>query len=190
MLLLVSTASCGGGRRIVRADAPQSWFRVTLGLTDADPADWSGSIEVSGGRLAALHEARFDKDDKLNAAAGSWTCHIRRSAVHDPRDWFVGAKHIVPTNMTAPKGAMIPTGVIMGIESGNEVRVKTAQGEFRFAPASIRYGAAAKFLDGRAQVERMPQPANLTAEDDVEADQPAVSDAWIAWVAIAARRKS
>ena len=71
LLLLALTIACGNARRSVRADAPQSWFRLTLGLTDANPADWSGSIEVSGGRLAALHQARFDKDDKLNAAAGS-----------------------------------------------------------------------------------------------------------------------
>jgi hypothetical protein len=183
LLLLALTMSCGGVRRTVLADSPQSWFRLTFGLTDAEPADWSGSIEVAGGRLAALHQSRFDKDDKLDATAGAWTCHTRRSAVHDPRDWFVGAKHVVPTNMTAPKGAMIPNAVVAGIESGSEVRVKTAQGEFRFALASVRYGVPAKFLDGRAQVERMPQPLNLTAGDDSEADQPAVSNAWVAWVA-------
>src|SRR5207253_7444819 len=55
VLILALTAGCGAGRRTVRADAPQQWFRVTLGLTDADPADWSGSIEVAGGRLGALH---------------------------------------------------------------------------------------------------------------------------------------
>jgi hypothetical protein len=190
ILILLLTAACGDQRRTVRADAPQQWFRLTLGLTDADPSDWSGSIEVTGGRLAALHQARFDKDDKLNAAAGSWTCHTRRSAVHDPRDWFVGAKHVVPTNMTAPKGPMVPNAVLAGIESGSEVRVKTAQGEFRFSPASIRYGAPAKFLDGRVQVEREPQPYNLTASDDTEDDQPAASDQWVAWVAYRGEKES
>ena len=190
VVILALTAACGGDRRIVRADAPQSWFRLTLGLTDADPADWSGSIEVSGGRLAALHQARFDVDDKLTAAAGSWVCHTRRSAVHDPRDWFVGAKHVVPTSMTAPKGAMIPNALLAGIESGNEVRVKTAQGAFRFSPGSIRYGVPAKFLDGRVQVERLPQPVNLTASDQTENDQPAVSDAWVAWVAYGGEKET
>src|SRR5690349_10390805 len=96
VLLFALTTACGVDRRIVRADAAQAWFRLTFGITDPEPADWSGSIEVSGGKLAALHQSRFDKDDKLNAAAGSWTCHTRRATVHDPRDWFVGAKHIVP----------------------------------------------------------------------------------------------
>lgn len=181
--ILVLSAACGSVRRTVLADAPQTWFRITLGLADAEPADWSGSVAVSGGRLGALHSVRFDKDDKLNAAAGSWTCHTRRSAVHDPRDWFVGAKHIVPTNMTAPKGAIIANALLVGIEAGSDVRIKTAQGEFRFAPGTIRYGVPAKYMDGRAQVERVPQPVNVTAGDDFENDEPALSDTWLAWIA-------
>src|SRR5579862_7572571 len=100
-LLTLLFTGCNAFHHTVRADAPQSWFRITLGLTDTAPADWSGSIQATGGRLTALHSVRFDNDDKLDTAAGSWTCHTRRATVADPRDWFVGAKHIVPTGAPA-----------------------------------------------------------------------------------------
>ncbi len=174
----------------MRADAPQSWFRITLGLTDTAPADWSGSIQATGGRLTALHSVRFDKDDKVDAAAGSWTCHTRRATVADPRDWFVGAKHIVPTGAAAPLGAMIPNAIVAGFDAAGEIRVHTAQGDFSFDPASIRYAAPARFLDGRVEVERVPQAVNLTAGDSYENDQPAVSERWLAWIAYRDRKES
>ena len=182
-LLLAATLACNTGRRTVAANGPQVWFHVTLGLTDADPTDWSGAITVAGGRLASLHEVRFDKDDKLNSAAAFWTCHTRRSVMPDPRDWFVGAKHVVPADLKPPKGAMIPNALEAAIESGSEVRIRTAQGELRFAPSDVRFGAPVKLLGDRVQVERVPQPANLTVGDGFENDEPSVSESWLAWIA-------
>jgi hypothetical protein len=43
ILLLAATLACNTGRRTVAANAPQAWFHITLGLTDADPTDWSDS---------------------------------------------------------------------------------------------------------------------------------------------------
>jgi hypothetical protein len=195
VLLLSIWLGCGTARHTVRADAPQQWFRITLGRGDTEPTDWSGSIQVAGGRLADMHPVRFDKDDKLDAPAASWTCHTRRTAVADPRDWFVGAKHIVPTNPTPVKGAVVAGAFDAAIESGNEVRVKTAQGEFRFAPADVRFGAPVAFLGGRVEVERAAQPSNLTAGDGFEDDEPALAldasgRAWVAWLAYRAENEA
>ena len=182
ILLLAATLACNTSPRVVEAQAPQTWFRVTLGLTDAEPADWSGSIVVTGGRLAGLHELRFDKDDKLDAAAGTWICHTRRTVMADPRDWFVGAKHVVPSDMTPPKGAIISNALEVAIEGAADVVLRLPQGRPHFAPDAVKFGAPLELLDGKVRVERVPQPSNLTAGDGFENDQPAISQSWLAWI--------
>ncbi|MEO7650391.1 MAG: hypothetical protein ABIZ80_07970, partial [Bryobacteraceae bacterium] len=133
--------------------------------------------------LAPWH---FDKDDRLGAQPGSWSCATRLSSVPDPKDWFVGALHIVPKDMTVPNGKLIQNGLYMTLESAEEARVGTAQGKFSFRPADVRFGAPLRLLNGRVEVERIPAALNLTAADGLEDDYPTVAfdngaNAWAAW---------
>ncbi|MEO7653739.1 MAG: hypothetical protein ABIZ80_25055, partial [Bryobacteraceae bacterium] len=164
----------------------QSAFLVKFGVTDEAPADWSGSVEAAGGRVVTLAPWHFDKDDRLGAQPASWKCATRLSAVPDPKDWFVGALHIVPKDMTVPKGKLIQNGLYMTLESAGEARVGTAQGRFSFRPADVRFGAPVRLLNGRVEVERIPAALNLTAADGLEDDYPTVAfdngaNAWAAW---------
>ena len=165
----------------------QTTFRLTFGAGDATPADWSGSVEVAGGRVVSLASWRFDKDDKLNAQGNSWTCSTRLAAVLDPKYWWLGAVHVVPKDMAVPAGALIPNGLYVTVEGTSEVRVKTRQGDFSFRPADLHFGEPLKVLNGRAEVERAPAALNLTAGDGHEDDFPTVafdsdSNAWAAWI--------
>ena len=186
LALAALLAGCRG-QRAEKAGGPEDWFRLTLGAGDAEPADWSGSVEAAGGRVAAIVPHRFDKDDKLDAASNSWKCHTRRAAVPNPRDWYVGALHIVPKDFTVPLGPMIPNELFVAVAGAAEVRFKTAQGEFRFQPGEVLIGEAAKMLlGGRVAVERAPQPVALTTGDGMEDDYPAVAvdsggASWVAW---------
>ncbi|MGH9659624.1 MAG: hypothetical protein ACRD96_13835 [Bryobacteraceae bacterium] len=194
-VVLCALVAAGCGSRQPPGVLPaQSSFRLILGTKDTGPADWSGSVEAIGGRVASLAPWRFDKDDRLDAQAGTWKCATRRASVHDPRDWYVGALHVVPQDLAKPVGAMVPNGLHVTLESAEEVRVSTAQGAFRFRPADVRFGEPLTVLDGRAQVERVPAALNLTAGDGMQNDYPALavdrdSNAWIAWVGYQAEKE-
>ena len=56
--------------------------------------------------------------------------------------------------MRLPKAPLIPNGLYVTVDSAQEVRIKTAQGEFNFRPADARPGNPLKFLNGRVEVDR------------------------------------
>ncbi len=187
LICLLALPGCGSRRAAEAPESPRLWFRIVFGNTDKEPADWSGSIEASGGRVAALTPWRFDKDDALNAENNSWKCSTRLAATHDPRDWFVGAIHIVPKDLTQPKGALLPNGIYAAVENAAEVKVATRQGSFSFRPAEADFGPGAEFLNGRVRVIRVAAPANLTGDSGREDDYPAIAAdsegrAWVAWI--------
>jgi hypothetical protein len=165
----------------------QSSFLLRFGVSDTAPADWSGSVETTGGRVASLAPWHFDKEDKLGEKPNAWSCSTRFAAVMDPKYWWLGALHIVPKNNTIPKAPLVPNGLFVAVDSAQKVRIKTAQGDFAFRPADARLGDALKFLNGRVEVERVPAAFNLTAGDGREDDYPTVafdnvSNAWAAWI--------
>ncbi len=184
MCLLV--LSCGGGPP--RPAPPErAVFRLTFGVTDREPSDWSGSVETTTGRVAALTPWRFDQDDQLEPEGHAWRCRTRFSAVPDPQLWWMEAVPAVPESRQTPPDDLIPNGLYVHVENAAEVRVKTRQGAFSFRPADLRMGETVGVLQGRAQVERAPAAHNLTAGDNAEDDYPAVAvdeqgNSWIAWI--------
>ena len=144
-------------------------------------------MEASGGRVVSLVPWHFDKTDRLGPAPNSWSCSTRLEAMADPKLWWIGALHTVPKDKTIPQGRLVPNGLYITVESAQDVRVKTAQGEFTFRPADRPMGDPMKFLNGRAEVERVPAALNLTAGDGREDDYPSVafdsaSNGWVAWI--------
>ena len=171
----------------VRAQARQDWFQLRFGVIDKEPADWSGSIEATGGRVVSLAPWRFDRDDRFEPGGRAWKCATRLAETPIPQDWFVGAIHIPPKDLTRARGPLMPNGVFAGIEGASSVRVQTVQGAVEFRPAEIRFGAPLKLLNGRVEVERVPAALNHTAGNEREDDYPSVAvdsggTAWVAWV--------
>jgi hypothetical protein len=163
------------------AAAPEDeWsFRILLGVTDRQSVKWDGSLSVSSGVVARVEPWRFDLDDRLesraeNSASVSW-----KLSTHPARAF--GGQN--PQNQP-----IVANGVIVslrGLNSSSEVSVETAQGNFKFRPADIGYGKAAKFLEGRAMVDRVPAANNLSRSKD-EQDYPASAtdregNVWIAY---------
>jgi hypothetical protein len=187
LFCLLAVCGCGSRPAAVAPETPRHWFRIVFGAQDKDPADWSGSMEAAGGRVAALLPWRFDKDDAIEDANNSWKCSTRLASTHDPRDWFVGAIHIVPKDMKQAKGALIPNGVYAAVENASEVKLTTGQGSFSFRPAEVDFGAGVELLNGRVRVIRVPAPASLSSDSGREDDYPAIAAdaegrAWVAWV--------
>src|SRR5205085_2292812 len=132
---------------------------------DQTPADWSGSVEAPGGRVVSVASWHFDKDDSLVQQPASWKCSTRFAAVLDPQYWWLGALHTVPKDKKIPTAPLVANGLYVTVESAQEVRVKTAQGDFAFRPSAARLGDPLKFVNGRVEVERVPVTTSLTAGD-------------------------
>src|SRR5262249_22263464 len=87
----------------------------------------------------------------------------------------------------APQQRIVANGVIATLSrlnSSTEVTIKTAQGNFTFKPAETGYGKPARFLGGRAVVDRVPASAAMRTPN--EQDFPAaVTDrngtVWVAY---------
>jgi hypothetical protein len=186
VLAVAIISGCGSRENPTGVLPNQSSFQLRFGVTDTAPANWSGSVETTAGRVVSLSPWHFDKQDRLGQQPNSWTCSTRFGAVLDPKYWWLGAQHTVPTDTTLPKAPLVANGLYVTVESAQEVRVKTAQGEFQFRPADARMGDPLRLLNGRVEVERVPAAFNLTAGDGMEDDYPAVafdnvSNAWAAW---------
>ncbi len=162
----------------------EDWFRITLGVNDRQPSDWSGSWDTAPGRSAGLDPIRFDKDDAVKA--DTWKCSTRWGAQPIPEDWFVGALHVLPSEMRVPKPAIVPNALYAGARGARSIRIFTQQGEARFDPATIPYGKSVPLLNGRMAIERVPQAIPHTSGDEMESDYPAIAvnesgAGWVAW---------
>ncbi|HTM49305.1 MAG TPA: hypothetical protein VL285_11505 [Bryobacteraceae bacterium] len=194
LLLAIIIAGCGKRQSSAPAISNQSSFLLRFGVNDQTPADWSGSVETTGGRVASLAPWHFDKEDKIGQQANTWTCSTRLGAVLDPKYWWLGALHTIPRDNTLPKAPLIPNGLYITLESAQEARIRTAQGEFTFRPADALLGDPLKFLNGRVEVDRVPVSLSLTAGDTLQDDYPTVafdsmSNGWAAWIGYQAEKE-
>jgi len=185
LVWLSALAACNRPQpQTVAVPEQEEWFRVTLGVGDVKPADWSGSWDTAPGRSAGVESIRFDKDDAVKA--DSWKCSTRMGAVPNPQDWFVGALHVLPAEMKVPKPVLVPNALYAGARGARSIRIFTQQGEARFDPASVPYAKAVSLLNGRIAVERVPQAIHYTQDDEMEDDYPAIAvntsgAGWVAW---------
>jgi hypothetical protein len=151
-------------------------FRILLGLTDTKSTSWDGSLSVTPGAVARVEPWRFDDDDRLESGA-SGTARWKLST-HPARAFGAAAQRPVVAN------GLVAT--FRQITSASAVRVETAQGNFQFRPSELSYGRAAKFLDGRAMVDRVPASTQVTRSRD-EQDYPAAAvdrdgSVWVAYL--------
>lgn len=160
-LCFIALLACRSQRQPGVEAGGHDLFRITFGVSDTSPADWSGSAEAPGGRIDSLAPWRFDKDDALNPAARSWHCSTRYAAVLDPKYWWLGALHTVPKDMTIPKPNLIPKWDLSG--SASIVRSPGTHGARRLCvPAERNQGGTATDILGRTCLGRVgsrgPQP--------------------------------
>ncbi len=66
-----------------KAETPPTAVLLEFGLTDKDPADWSGSVAVKGAKVVEREGYRFRKTDKLNENA--WEASSHRAIRVPPR---------------------------------------------------------------------------------------------------------
>jgi len=150
-------------------------IRLTLAVSDEEPAAWDGSIRLSQGRLLGLD---VQPPAAGKAEGGSWKIQTRipkapaQRSVHDPALPSVNQPVLFAT-LDAPDVATIS--------------IATRQGDFSFTLGDLEPGKPGEFLGGRVLAERVPLSIRLTSGPEDE-DLPAAARApdgtlWVAYTA-------
>ncbi|MBI3697714.1 MAG: hypothetical protein HY238_23140, partial [Acidobacteria bacterium] len=150
--------------------APGS-YRILLGLKDKAGRRWDGRLEAPGGQVRAVRGWHFGQQDGVTPPAG-WKCATR------PRLFN-------PAIAEPPDQTPLPVGLLVSFD-GPRLEVRTANGDFGFAPSQAPATGALLFLDGQASVERVPA-VELQTSPGAELDYPSIDypssapGPWMAW---------
>src|SRR5258708_36953637 len=83
-----------------QGETPTYTFRVTLGLLDTEPADWSGKVAVADGEVVDLAGWRFEDTDAVDGKSG-WKCRTRNFIA--PEERYPRANPVKPPPKPAGK---------------------------------------------------------------------------------------
>jgi hypothetical protein len=172
-----------------RDEPPVTTFRVTLGLRDREPADWSGQVAVADGAVIDLSGWRFEEEDAVEDLS-RWKCSTHLYVAPEERYPLTPASG----KPREPPQAPWPNGVTLAVKgAAPTVTLTLARGEVKFQPAEVPPGEPKTFLDGQVRVERLPATTLLRAPDKgsnpVQDDYPAfwvryrTGKQYLAWVA-------
>jgi len=174
-----------------QAEPPRHIFRVTLGLKDQQPSDWSGQVAVAGGEVVSLTGWRFEEKDAVEGVQG-WKCRTHKLIARGERIPIAPASGKTPTAPETPW----PNGVTLGVRGdAPSLTISLKAGEVKFKSDDVPLGETKTFLDGQVQVERLPATSVVRpaapprAENPVQDDYPAfwvrykTGKQYLAWVA-------
>jgi hypothetical protein len=182
---LVAIAVCSQ-----QGDTPTYTFRITLGLTDKEPADWSGKLAVADGEVVELAGWRFEDKDAVDGKNG-WKCSTRNFIAPDARFPQTNPVKAAPKAPEQPW----PNGVTLTVRGqAPTVTLTLPGGEVKFKTNDVPLGDPKLFLDKQVRVERMPattvlREAAAKVGDGVQDDYPAfwiryrTNKHYLAWVA-------
>jgi hypothetical protein len=161
-----------------KQDQALQHFRIVVGLSDTEPTEWDGQLQLTQGELVSMVGWHFEEKDAVQGS--SWQCKTRNNIApleRYPIQDFAGKYKAKP--MLAPW----PNGVDVTVKGpAPETTVKLGQGTFSFKAKDIQTGQPSTFLGGKVRVERVPASglarpaAPLKAEDPYQDDYPAL---WI-----------
>ncbi len=139
-------------------------FRILFGAGDEEPVRWDGAIRVTGGRIDSIEIWREAPGDSA-----------------DSTGWKLATARLPPQGAAAVKagrpGPLVENGILVAaelIDPEAKFEVQTTQGNFSFAASQVGLGEGRRFLDGRANVERVPWTTPITTSLE-EQDYPAVA---------------
>src|SRR5947209_6906587 len=135
------------------ADSSLHICRITLGLRDKEPSDWSGKVTVSGGEIVELTGWRFEAKDTTEGKT-AWKCRTRNG---------IAPEHRFPIEPAAgkPKSPALlqpwPTGITLLVRGAEPIlTLVLPRGELKFEAATLLLGEPRNYLDGSVRVERLP----------------------------------
>lgn len=175
-LLAVFAWSPQPSRRAPTLEMPSAaCFRILFGIGDKEPTDWSGRLELSGGRVLSLKGWRFAGSDASDDRS-SWKASTRR-----------GTPPAGAAEAGAP-GPMLENGILVAavLEDPEAVfSIQTAQGNFSFRASQVRFDQPISALGGRVRIDRTAHTLQLTdsiEEQDFPAAAQTEDSVWVSYV--------
>ncbi len=164
-------------------------LRILLGIGDVQSHTWSGKVKLDRGDIASLEGHRFRKGDQITGK-DTWEAKNRVLRKATPKK----AQGPIAKGGPGTIGAgFTPTGVIVGVKAPNDatLTVETEEGRFDVPLTELADGQTHQYLNGKAEVQRVPTGVPLR-DGPEQADFPvAASDSrgttWIAFVEHQAR---
>jgi hypothetical protein len=161
------------------ADSSLHVFRVTLGLRDKEPTDWSGQVSVSGGEAVELTGWRFEPKDAIEGKTG-WKSRTRN---------YIAPEHRFPIQPAPgkPKPEPVlqpwPTGVTLSVRGATPtVNLTLPKGQVKFEATELLLGEPKSFLNGAVRVERLPAESLLRPAAPARTENPVQDDYPAFWV--------
>jgi hypothetical protein len=151
---------------------------VLMGVGDAQPAAWDGSLSVSAGEIQRIEGYRFELPDRI-LPQGGWevTTKIENVLTASPIE---GAGK--PNLQLLPKGLLI-----RGAGSpSTSISIRSRQGNWSFLPMRIAFGESERYLQGRVEVKRIPPATDLSGTELRQHDFPSIAAGrdgtlWAVW---------
>ena len=186
-LVLLSRAQSRAPAQRGAAPGMRTAIRITFGEKQERETDYSGSLNLSLGRVVELIPWRFFGGDRLDGGA-SWTLKTARANMENQPD------EPRPLATPGPNSNIVPKGLTAVIDAPPQSRaeIRTHAGEYAFRIEELAGGRVLQFANGDVTVQRVPgsvrispaPPAN--ADIAAEHDYPSVAiaadgSAWVAW---------
>ncbi len=167
------------------APAPRTAIRILFGEKQERETDYSGSLELSEGRVTGLIPWRFFGTDEIQNG-NAWTLVTRRSAMEDQPD------QPRPIATAGNSLNIVPKAVSAVIDAppSATATLRTRRGSWQFRLADLSAGRPLYFEDGDVVVQAVPAPGRISPETPRNAtadhDYPSLTiasngTAWAAW---------
>lgn len=140
-------------------------LEVTLGLGNAAPTVWDGTIKVSQGRVAELEVVRSAPGSRVEGDR----FHVAATKTAVAKNVKAKTKKKIVAKKAQVRGPAPVLRVNVDAPETATITIATDRGDFSFKPVDLAPGGRAVFLDGAATVERQFAAVRITGagtEDD------------------------
>jgi hypothetical protein len=146
--------------------------RILFGITDKEPADWSGSVTASACKIAHVRGWHFNNGMQMTGPA-AWKCS----------SWFGPESRRAAFDVHLPdlQREFIRPGVLVDVNAGGKtlagasLAVTTPRGSFEVKLSELAWGVAKTFLGGAVEVLRVPVSVKPAADPAAEEDHPSIA---------------
>ncbi|GBD36376.1 hypothetical protein HRbin36_01499 [bacterium HR36] len=159
-------------------------FQIRFGLRDAEPRDWSGSLQVTGGRIVSASGWRTEAKDSVQWDAAQPQQVRWQIATHSMIAPGERYRLQVPGQPT-PQLKMTPwaAGLLLTLAGKDpQCQLRLAGGDVTFRASQVRLGKAHLLLDGQVAVVRVPPFSLVRPADSPKTPHPRQDDYPALWV--------
>ena len=146
--------------------------RILFGVTDKEPADWSGSVTAQACKVAFARGWHFNAAMQMTGPA-AWKC----ATWFGPEPRRAGFDAHLPDlqrEFVRP-GVLVDVSAAGNTLAGATLAVTTPRGSFEVKLSELGWGATKTFLDGAVEVLRVPTTLKPASDPAAEEDYPSIA---------------